>query len=174
MRKVRKARRDRDSVGDSFVGQTPAQMGAAFATSLIRQKKVLFDTSGNPVHAVAAFRLARRGGVPIPEWVLEHYDQKSKKLLSAASVKDVASAVGWHSGGGPFFTERAKTEERNLGIWRQVDDLKHCDPETLSPELREELRLDGAFAVVGRRKNLSPESVEDIYYDVMKRFLDQS
>jgi hypothetical protein len=143
-------------------------MRDVLATIFLRRRQVLFEMDGNGAHALAALRLSQHLGVAIPEWVLAYLNRSAKTVLAdASSVTDVAPAFGLHAKGGRFATRRAKLAERNLAICQMVEHFKHCDPATLTIELRDALRLNGEFAVVAEREGLEKETVEEIYYKTM-------
>lgn len=54
-------------------------------SELVEVERRCFKETGNPMHAWAAFRLARVVGSPIPDWVLKYLDQCSRELLSLSS-----------------------------------------------------------------------------------------
>ena len=145
-------------------------MKRTLAVVFIERRRVLFEETLNGIHALAAESIAVHFGVTVPDWVRDYTDHSHKQVLRARSMKEMAAAFGLESRGGPFATSRAQTEERNLAIVFFVNHLKGIDlsnphSDDLDPALRDELILDGPFAVAGRRFNLSEKHVEDIYND---------
>src|SRR5450756_1349349 len=73
------------------LGDTPDQIDpamevsrrikAALATVFIERSQALYRISGNPMHAWRAFDIARHGGIPIPDWVLDYLDPVANCLL---------------------------------------------------------------------------------------------
>lgn len=61
-----------------------------------------FTETGNPLSAWDAFMEARYLKGPIPEWVLEYFDNVGKRLLKAKNTTDdLARCLGFQRGPGP-------------------------------------------------------------------------
>jgi hypothetical protein len=82
----------------------------------IRDYRLLFNSSGNPIHAYAAYLEARRTGVAVPAWVLAHLDECLAALTAGSdSPRAVARAMGLLSNGGRgSVARRAATHVRDL------------------------------------------------------------
>ena len=141
------------------------------SSHVIKQCQVLYEATGNGTHALHAYRIARGESLPIPEWILVYLDKSIAALRTGPKTKKtVADAFELVSRGGPFATNRAREDRRNLKVIHLVDHFKTTDPQTPSPSLRSDLELNGPFWIVGQRMDppLSAERVQEIYYEAFR------
>jgi hypothetical protein len=160
------------SQGQPRVERSLEDLRAYLATWRINKCLALYLVTRNGTHAWTAYRLAREAHLSIPDWVLTYFDEAVVALGAATTVKAVADAFGLGSKGGPFATNKARNDWRNLDVIQFVDHFKATDPQTLDPALRRALELNGPFWLVGQRMTpkLSAERVQEIYYQAFKDF----
>jgi hypothetical protein len=131
---------------------------AVLAELYVGRRENLYITTKNPIHAWAAYRIARHLGVPIADWVLAYFDTAAKSILEtdlASSSTRIAIALGLASQREPSAAKRANTKERNLAIVDAVM-VFHRDP------MLDEL----AFAEVAERFHVSAATVKRIYSEM--------
>jgi hypothetical protein len=102
-----------------------------WAERVIQAAKRGWDDNRNPIYVCVAFREARAAQLPIPEWVLEHFDRAMEEIntlwtdpppakkINAA----VAAAFGFSVKSGPsLFTQAKDPKWIYLGhlVWAQV------------------------------------------------------
>ena len=143
---------------------------AAFATVFIERSQALYRHSGNPMHAWRAFDIARHGGVPVSDWVLDYLDHVAKALTAApgpSTTKAVADALGLGIKGGPSMAQQARTDQRHLDIVEEILFLQErSDREDADLDLRDTL---GIMQRVAGEYALSLERVQALYYEMMHR-----
>ena len=137
---------------------------ATLATVFIDRSQALYRHSGNPMHAWRAFDIARHGGIPIPDWVLEYLDPVAKALTAApgpSTPKAVADALGLGIKGGPSMAQQARTDQRHLDIVEHILFLQErSDREDADLDLRDTL---GIMQRVADEYGLSLERVQALY-----------
>ena len=104
-----------------------ARFKAAIATAFIGKSQTLYLRTGNPIHLWSVYLLARQGGVPIPDWVLEYLDKAARVLTAPngpTSPTAVADALGLATKGGPSKTRQAEMDQRDLAIVEHIEVLK--------------------------------------------------
>jgi hypothetical protein len=158
-----------------------AKIKTELARCLIDRKRDLYVVTGNPVHAWAAYQIARRADVPAPSWVLDYLDDCAEALTGPDSPRSktaIADALRLGKKGGRSLTAQAAMEERNLSLVDQIQVLRQRDPNRIAEvaeqlgdadrakELRQErLRsVDDVIAEVADRHGLSFDRVREIYY----------
>lgn len=130
------------------------------AGEFIESRRVLFERSRNPVHAMEAYRITRIVKIDIPEWVLEVFDQWADVLCvkGPKGAKKIADALGLGiKGGGPSITAQAKTEARDWWIAERVLVLRE--------DASNRATLD-VFNQVAEEYSLSSERVAAIWYEL--------
>jgi hypothetical protein len=126
----------------------------------IESRRILFEKSRNPVHAMNAYRIARVVKIDIPDWVLELFDQWAEVLCvkRPKGAKAVADALGLGAkGGGPSITHQAETQARDWWIAERVLVLRESDPKRPTQEIVHQ---------VAEEFNLSSERVSGIWYNL--------
>jgi hypothetical protein len=77
----------------------------AHHTKWSKEVQNYFEETGNPLFAWEGYLHARKAGVPVPEWILEHLDMVAGRLLKwdekQAKAKDLRKCLGFGSGAGP-------------------------------------------------------------------------
>ena len=87
-----------------------------------------YAISGNPVHVWRAYLFARKGGHPIPPWVLEYFEQSALALdpiftrtydkgetVDPSELTDALGLTG-HAGGGKGPVKKAQAQSRRLAM----------------------------------------------------------
>lgn len=130
------------------------------AGEFIESRRVLFERSRNPVHAMDAYRISRIVKIDIPKWVLEVFDQWADVLCvkGPKGAKKIADALGLGTkGGGSSITSQAHTEARNWLIAERVLMLREDDSNRATLDV---------FNQVAEEYNLSSERVAGIWYEL--------
>ena len=94
----------------------------------LRDEAYQYADSGNPVHVWRAYLFARKGGHPIPPWVLEYFEQSAQKLepiftrkydkgeiVDPSEMTDALGLTG-HAGGGKGPVKQAQARSRGLAM----------------------------------------------------------
>lgn len=123
------------------------------AYQLGRQRD-LYARTGNPWHAVRAYRDSRAAGVPVPEWVLEYLDRAFAAVDEASTGREIAQALALvdAKGGQGNGQRRAETQSRNTEIVRTIQILR-----------RRGCTLTEACEKEADRHGLEVETVEKIW-----------
>lgn len=128
----------------------------------------LYTRSGNPIHALQAYRMARAAKIDIPGWTLELFDQWAETLCVKPPKKaqEIAPALGLApEGGGPSIFSQAEKQARNHWIAVRVLRLRELDPNR---------GIQDIFLQVAEEYEISSERVSGIWYDLTHRVIKSS
>ena len=146
-----------------------ARIKAALATVFIERSQALYLQTGNPIHAWRVYELARHGGVPLPDWVLDYFDKVAKVLTAPpgpTSPKAIADALGLGTKGGPSKALQAQTDQRHLDIVDHIRFLQErATRDDVDLDLRDEL---GIMQRVADEYGLSLDRVQALYYEMLR------
>jgi hypothetical protein len=125
--------------------------------SFIERRRALYERTGNPIHALHAYRTARVAKIAVPDWVLKLFDQWAHALCveSPKGAKAIADALGLGTKGGPSVTSQAETEIRNLRIAERVLVLQNHPPGRDKQDVLHQAAKEFALSI---------ESVASIWY----------
>jgi hypothetical protein len=115
---------------------------------LLEQARLEHAATGNPLAVWVAWRLARRSGLPVPEWVLAYLDdfaQNVHEWVEKPPAGDLARAVGVALGFGS-----ARKDENPLTDWRE-----RCEGERWL--LAFEARLEQGLSPTAARQEVARE-----------------
>jgi len=99
-----------------------------FAELLFAQQHAEYKRTGNPHYIWRAFQIARsknkRGTrfAPVPEWVLDYFDQCATGLSRADSSDEIAKALGLYEKSRHSKRDRARQHNRRQRIFEWVLD----------------------------------------------------
>ncbi len=95
-----------------------------------------YADSGNPVHVWRAYLAARKGGYPIPPWIMEYFEQSALALepiftrkyaqgetVEPRDITDALELTGL-AGGGDGPVKQAQSRSRGLAMAQLWHDLK--------------------------------------------------
>ena len=135
------------------------RINATLAELAMRPYRALYLKTRNPIHALAAYDIARAAKVDIPDWILELFDQWAQVLTVSRpkGPKAIVGALGLGTKGGPSLTLQAETEIRDLRIARRVYELRSSGR-----------RFQDVFHQVAEEYYLSSERVSSIWYDLTR------
>lgn len=130
--------------------------------SFIERRRALYERTGNPIHALHAYRTSRVVKIAVPDWVLKLFDQWAYALCveSPKGAKAIADALGLGTKGGPSITSQAETEIRDLRIAERVFMLRNHHPENLGAQ--------DVFDQVAKEFSLSSERVAGIWHEMTR------
>lgn len=118
---------------------------------------LLYDETGNPVHVWKAYRVARKTGVELPQWVLDYFDAAAGALESnPGKGSEILEALGFATGG------RRENRASDQLSWAQTVRIlmqKHPD-----------WNLETAYGKVAENiEGVSESSVRDAYNKYFKK-----
>jgi hypothetical protein len=133
-----------------------------FFNTWIENRRVLYERTRNPIHALDVYRLTRSLKTEIPGWVLELFDRWAKVLCEEqpeGGGMKIAKALGLVSkGGGPPLTTQAKIDWRNVRIVQRVLELRDAEGQTLD---------EAFYKAADEFPSLTRDGVSGIWYELM-------
>lgn len=145
-----------------------ARLGAAiesfqdlFARAQVRCYEVLFERDRNPLYPWAAWRVCRRHGISLPDWVKSGLDVFADGLLEQwpepeeRSVDVLNRSLGFNRPGNGHPWGRFRQTERNLDIAFEIENMRKSGS-----------TRSYAIKAVAEDENLSFKHVERIYDDI--------
>jgi hypothetical protein len=119
----------------------------------IVRSRNLYGADKSPLHVWRAYRWAREAGRPIPEWVLDHFDEVAarldrRELSSDSEVADAFGIVGRKK-------RNARVRSDQLAAVQCVWALQEKFPEMADKHI---------FAEVAEQRGVSADYVEKAYY----------